>query len=87
MRGKSVRQKPGRVEPEFIKIPRDFYELHKFVTLVADVMFVNGLPFLTTLSRDIRLRTVEFLPSRTAKQLGSSLIKVVKMYARGGFTI
>ena len=25
--------------------------MHKYVTLVADVMFVNGLPFLVTSSR------------------------------------
>ena len=42
MRGKTVRQKPKRVNAEYVTIPRDFYELHKFVTLTADVMFVNG---------------------------------------------
>ena len=50
LRGGTVRQKPQRVEPEYLQIPRDFYALHKFVTLVVDVMFVNGLPLLTTLS-------------------------------------
>ena len=50
-------------------------------------MFVNGIPFLVTRSRDIRLNTAEFLPSRTAKQLSSSLTKIVKIYARGGFTV
>ena len=29
-----------------MKIPKDFYQLHKVVTLTADVMFVNGIPFL-----------------------------------------
>ena len=58
LRGKTVRQKPDRVEPEYTRIPRDFYELQKFVKLTADVMIVNGLPFLTTLSRNIRFGTV-----------------------------
>ena len=44
------RQKSERVDPEYIGIPRDFYELHKFDTLTADVMFVNGIDFLTTFS-------------------------------------
>ena len=48
--GEMTRQKPERVDPEYIGIPRDFYELHKFVTLIADVTFVNGIAFLTTLS-------------------------------------
>ena len=42
LRGKTVRQRPDRVEPEYLGIPRDFYWLHHFVTLTADVMFVNG---------------------------------------------
>ena len=87
LRGNTVRVKPARVEPVHMEIPRDFYVLHKFVTLVGDVMFVNGLPFLLTLSRDIRFGTVEFLPSRTAPQLGRSLMKIVKVYALRGFVV
>ena len=50
-------------------------------------MFVNGLPFLTTMSRDIRFGTAEHVPSCTAKQLAKSLMKVVKVYALGGFVV
>ena len=50
-------------------------------------MFVNGIPFLVTCSRDIKLITTEFLPFCTAKQLSSSLTKIVKVYARGGFIV
>ena len=65
-------------------VPRDFYELHRFVTLTEDVMFVSGIPFLVTLSGDIKIISAEFLPSRTAKQLSISLTKIVKVYTRGG---
>ena len=50
LRGKTIRTKPEHVHIEYVQIPRDFVELHKYVTLVADVMFVNGLPFLVTSS-------------------------------------
>ena len=59
VRGKTVRKKPERVHGETLSIPRDFYKLHHFVTLTADIMFVNGVPFLTTLSRKIKLQTIE----------------------------
>ena len=55
------------------------------MTLTEDLMFVNVVAFLTTLSRKIRLVTAEHIPSRTAKQLGSLFKKIVKLYARGGF--
>jgi hypothetical protein len=53
VRGKTVRRRPAAVRPEYVGIPDDLYERIKNVTLTADVMFVNGLPFLVTLSRDI----------------------------------
>ena len=87
LRGRSTRVTPDRVENEIISIPRDYYELHKFVTLCADVMFVNGVAFLSTFSRDIRFFTAEHVPSRTAKQLGSSLKKIIRLYAKGGFVV
>ena len=30
---------------------------------------------------------MEYIPSRTAKQLGKSLTKIVNLYARGGFVL
>ena len=50
-------------------------------------MFVNGLPFLVTSSRGIKLGTIQFLPSRTAKQLCDALSKVLLIYSRGGYTV
>ena len=69
--GGGVRQNPERVETEepMYYVPRYFYGLHQFVTLTTDVVFVNGVPFLVTLSQKIRLFTVELIPSRTYVQL------------------
>ena len=48
VKGKTVCISPHRVETEYLEIPWDYYTLQKFVTLTADVMFVNGIPFLMT---------------------------------------
>ncbi len=61
--------------------------MHKYLTLVADVMFVNVLPFLVTLSRGISLVTIEYLPSRTAKRLVHTLRRVFRVYGTGGYVI
>ena len=82
-----MRKKTDRIDTEFISIPHDFYELHKFVTLTVNIMFVNCVAFLTTLSRKIRLFTIEHVPIHTVKQLSISLNKIVQLYARGGFII
>ena len=85
--GRTTKQKPERVEPEYIGIPRRIYERHRIVILTADIMFGNGIAFLVTLSREIRLYTCEHVPTRTAKQLRKSLRRIVNIYARGGFSI
>ena len=85
--GRTTRQKPDRLEPEYIGISRGIYECHKIVTLTADVVFVNRIAFLVTLSRDIRLYSCEHIIMRTAKQQSKTLRRIVNIYARGGFTI
>ena len=82
-----MRQNPERVGTEETHVPRYFYGVNKFVTLTVDVMFVNGLPFLVTLSQKIKLFTFELLLSCIAAQLSSHLTKVARIYSRGGFSI
>ena len=85
--GRSTRQKPKRVLPEYMGVPRAIYECYKYVTLTADVMFVNGIAFLVSISRGIRFYTCEHVPNRKAKQLAHSLRRIVNLYARGGYRV
>jgi hypothetical protein len=87
LRGKMTRSKPEHVRVDYVKIPWDFVEMHKYVTIVADVMFVNGLPFLVTSSGGISLITIEFLPSKTAKCLAGSVERVVRIHGKAGFIV
>ena len=73
VRGKLVRRDPQRVITDYVGIPRDFLKLHTHVTLIANVMFVNNIPFLVTLSCGIKFVTAEHVKSKTAKQLAKSI--------------
>ena len=65
VRGKIVIHKKDRVKTYLTQIPRDFYDIHKFVNLTVDVMFVNQIALLTNFSRKIRFYLVNtYLPSR-----------------------
>jgi hypothetical protein len=55
IRGKTVRKKPECVHGETLMILKDLNKLHHFVILTADIMYVDGVAFLTTLSKKIRL--------------------------------
>ena len=55
---------------------KDFLSLHKYVTLAADMMFVNGNPFLIVVIRGFNLNAVEHGHRRTARQLGYNLTSI-----------
>ena len=57
--------------------------MHKYATLVVDVLFVNNIPFLITISRGIKFVTVEHIPISMAKQLSKNLKIIMKFYSRG----
>ena len=87
LRGKTTRTKPDHVRVDYVEIPWDFVELHKHVMLVADIMFVNGLPFMVTSSIGISLVTIEYLHSCTANRLIHTLHRVIQIYSKTGFII
>ena len=87
LRGKMVRRKPVHVNTELVDIPQSLVDRQKNVTLVADVMFVNGVAFLVSSSRNIMLTTIEHAPDRKAPKLGYLLHRIMKTYARAGFNV
>ena len=70
-----------------ISIPLYFYQLHKFVTITADVMFIISIQFLVRFSRKIKFGTAEIVPNRSAQMLSKYLLKVMMLYSRGGFVV
>ena len=54
---------------DYIDVPRDFLKLHNFVTLMADIMFVNGAPFLIIMSCGMKFVTVERILTHTSNLL------------------
>jgi hypothetical protein len=50
VQGKTVRCPAKQVEAAPSHIPDDYHPLHKYVLLTANVMFINSIAFLATLS-------------------------------------
>jgi hypothetical protein len=55
------------------------------VILWMDTMQINGLFFLTTVSRNIMYRTMEWVPNKTARAYRSALDNVFCVYNMAGF--
>ena len=50
-------------------------------------MFVNGVPFLVSSSRNINLTMIEHIPTCTADKLGALLHRIINVYVHAGFTV
>jgi hypothetical protein len=87
VRRKTVRWTPAPVVTDHVAVPRVVVERNKVVTMAADVFFVDGTPFLVTLSRNIKFVTVEHLPVRTAKALVKHIKRVLHVYGHGGLNV
>ena len=57
------------------------------VELCIDAMYVNKMPFLTTISRNIKFRTSGWVPDKTAESYQEQLAKVLHLYKSAGFPV
>jgi hypothetical protein len=87
LKGKTTRTTPKPVLIDYVKIPKEIIDINKEVTLAADVMFVDGLPFLVSTSRKIKFTTTEYVPRRTNPILVKSLKKILSLYSNHGFKV
>jgi hypothetical protein len=57
------------------------------VKLSTDVLFVNKIPILVTITENIGFTTVEILPSRKIKVLAKAFDNVIELYGNKGFNV
>ena len=59
-----ARTQPTQVITDYVKLPPSVLEKSKHVTLSIDIMYVNRIPFVTTISCNIIFTTVEAIQHR-----------------------
>jgi hypothetical protein len=87
LKGKTVRRKNAHVPSLVADVPYQIIRAHRDVTLCFDIMFVNRIAFLVTVSRNIRFGTTERLASRNANVVARALVAVTKFYRQRGFRV
>jgi hypothetical protein len=61
LKGKTTRAAPSKVRPGMADIPAEIISDYRDATVCADVMFINKILFLVTISRSIKFGTAEML--------------------------
>jgi hypothetical protein len=72
---------------DYIKIPPELTVKQQDVTLCINGMKVNGLSFLTTISKNICYRTAQFITSKSISLYKEALKEVIQVYNKAGFKI
>lgn len=85
LKGKTTRAPPSTVKGMVNLVPIE--PQYCAVTLCGDIMFVNGIAFLVTISRNIKFGTIKAIPNQTMATLLKGIQKVMQLYKCGGFKI
>ena len=80
LKGKTWRQRPYPVINDTIAIPKQLKNLHRDVTIDADIIHINKQPFLATVSHEIEFVTTEHLQDLSKKKIGEVLKRFCKLY-------
>ena len=85
--GKTTRSRPAPVVSDIILLPPDILKAHKNVVLSADIFFVNGIAFFTTISQHIKFLTADRLADQKGPTLVKALICILALYLKQGFVV
>ncbi|KAL7460404.1 hypothetical protein ACHAXS_000855 [Conticribra weissflogii] len=72
---------------DYVEIPKTPIQKNKFICLAADVVYVDGVQFLVTTSRNINFTAVKHTPLQTTSQFTQSLMHISHLYTQAGFVI
>jgi hypothetical protein len=88
LKGKTThRKKLERVAGSTTHLPKEILQQYRAITLCIDIMFVNKIPFLLIISRNIRFITGTALNNRTEKSIVAALKEIHGIYRKRGFRI
>jgi hypothetical protein len=88
LKGKTVRQASDQVRSGgLVPIPATIMEHYRKVILCIDVMEVNKMPFLVTISRAIKFGSVAWLKNAKMKTILAAITTVRNVYMKRGFIL
>ena len=65
LKGKTTRQCPHKLVSNVVSIPSELCDTQRNVCLYIDFMYVNGMPFLTAISKNIKYCTAMWVDNCT----------------------
>ncbi len=80
LQGKMAWWTPNHVDLAYANIPPEIISRNLDVIVIANLMFINGLPFLVSISRNIMLITVTYMPLCKIEDLQKGMLQIILVY-------
>ena len=87
VKGKTTRQCPLQLVSNVVSIPHELHDAQHDVCLYIDIMYINGMPFLTTISKNIKYCTTMWVVDHTAPTITYLVESVLKLYQQAVFQV
>ena len=87
VKGKTSRQCPHKLVRDVVFIPHELHDTQCNVWLYIDIMYINGIPFLTTISKNIKYSTDMWVADCIAPTITSLVESILKLYQWTGFQV
>ena len=87
LKGKTVWHPNNHVQATTSRVTHSILKLHREMVLSMDIMCMNKIPFLVTLSRNLRFSTLESHPNHQEGTVTMCLKKVIRLYHHRGFRV
>ena len=87
LKGKATRRNPPIVESPVAPIPTNILKQYRKVTLCVDIMYVNRVAMLVSISRNIKFGTIEAIPNNKSGVLLKSMQVIIQIYRCNGFVV
>ena len=87
LKGKTVRNKPIPVIQDYIQVPKEIKKIHSNIELCVDIMYIQNIMFLVTISKRIKYTTIDPIPSRRKSDMLNAFDNVFRIYNTAEFQI
>ena len=87
LKGKTTTPSTTHLREEIIPIPDFVIDNYKEVTLCVDILYVNSIPFVTSVSRHIYFTTAEAIQNAQAKTLINCVNRILSIYHKRGLRV
>ena len=87
LKGKTTRRNPPIVDSPITSVPTTILERYRNVTLCVDIMYVNRVAMLVSISRNIKFGTIEAIPNKKSATIVHGVTGIRQIYRRNGFNV